>query len=137
MNPDLTPIFMAGTAILAGLTFVTAKAWPVIRRLVHFQDDMMGRPGFPGIFERLEGIEKMAAEVRHEVRHNDGSSLKDAVRRIEVGLRESHGEIVAEMDRHQAEDAELAKVVGEEISYVRSLGDRVSNIEALLERGTE
>lgn len=63
---------------------VIVKAWPFISGLVHLVETMKDLP------ERLEKIEKALCELKNnvfsvekEVTLNSGSSLKDAVKRIE------------------------------------------------------
>lgn len=95
--------------IIAGVRMFVRRFWPWLRRLVQFVDDVAGeepRPGLPdgrpGLFGRLDrvesGLERVgniaarAAEGIDEVRAittpNGGSSLRDAVDRLEVGLAE-------------------------------------------------
>lgn len=60
-----------------------------------FLDDWTGqpaRPGHrarPGIPQRLEALETGQAEIRAQLRTNDGSSLRDAVDRIPPNNREA------------------------------------------------
>lgn len=67
-------------------------------RLTHFLDDWFGevaRPGFaarPGIPERLESVEG-------QLRAKDGSSLRDAVTRIEVRV-----DTIEKQGRHDVAD---------------------------------
>lgn len=84
-------MFMAAGAVAAGLgllfvlTRIGRRVWALFQALDDFFDDWRGSParaGVPrraGVMERLESIE-------HEVRTNDGSSLKDAVKRVEAKL---------------------------------------------------
>ncbi len=85
MDALLTTALIIGaiTAIVVGVT-KTVQFFAKISRHV---DDLVGeeaRPGVParpGIMQRLENIE-------HELTTNSGSSLKDAVRRIEANQEE-------------------------------------------------
>nr|WP_240982096.1 MULTISPECIES: hypothetical protein [unclassified Streptomyces] len=60
------------------------------RRVGEFLDDWSGvdaRPGVPerpGVMARLGSVEKQLAEVRHELHPNSGSSLRDAVDRVDA-----------------------------------------------------
>lgn len=62
---------------------------PFLRKIGYFLDDWNGepaRPGFegrPSVPVRLEAIEREQKRVSHEVQTNSGSSLKDAVKRLE------------------------------------------------------
>lgn len=91
-TPDLTWILTALAAAGGVIGFVVHKAWPWLRRLVAFVNDLAGepaRPGFdgrPGVMERIQAIEADVAHVRSEVTTNGGTSLRDAVRRIEHRL---------------------------------------------------
>ncbi|MBB6172166.1 ubiquinone biosynthesis protein UbiJ [Nocardiopsis mwathae] len=61
----------------------------MVRRVVHLVDDLAGEPeragveARPGLMERVAALEERVEEVRHEVQHNNGGSLKDAVKRTE------------------------------------------------------
>lgn len=72
------------------------KVWPVVARIQHFMDDMLGeeaRPGVdrrPGLIERAAQLERahvtthdVQQAILHELLPNSGSSLRDAVNRIE------------------------------------------------------
>jgi len=85
------------------ITIAFVKTSKVIKRIVHFFDDYFGeegRPGIeprPGFSERMASIEKsleVGAEkfntieykldkIDYELRPNSGTSLRDAVNRIE------------------------------------------------------
>lgn len=65
--------------VMAGVLWVTVKVWPVLRRMVQTVDTLSDLP------ERLQRIERQVGIVRGEVTHNGGTSLKDAVRRVEQG----------------------------------------------------
>ncbi|GAA5048138.1 hypothetical protein HNP84_000235 [Thermocatellispora tengchongensis] len=98
-NATLDVFIIAG--IIAGglgLLFVLARIgrylWRLFQGIDDFLDDWRGeppRPGVParpGVMERLERVEQEVVAVRHEVTTNDGSSLKDAVKRVETKLGE-------------------------------------------------
>lgn len=70
-------------------------AWPVVRKLNHFVDDVVGEPDRPGVPGR-PGLMERVATIEHEVKTNHGSSLKDAVKRIE-GVQEEHGGKLAQL----------------------------------------
>lgn len=101
---DVTLADIAIWVAVAGFVFAMFK-WliPFARKLVHFLDDVAGesaRPGVParpGLMERLSVVEEKQDEqslslaqqsaalavVQHEVTTNHGSSLKDAVKKLE------------------------------------------------------
>ena len=68
------------------------KATKLVKRFIHFLDDYFGeeaRPGFegrPGLQERLKFMEDEIACISFEMRPNHGTSIKDAVGRIEDRL---------------------------------------------------
>lgn len=76
MTPTIGDVIL-WLACLVVVAAVVRKLWPTLRRIVHTFDLIEGLPG------RLDSIDKQLADVVHEVTHNDGSSIKDAVRRIE------------------------------------------------------
>lgn len=90
---DLETMLAVGvslTVIVGGLAGAWRKwAGPFIRKIGYFLDDWNGepaRPGFdgrPSVPVRLEAIEREQRRVSHEVQTNSGSSLKDAVKRLE------------------------------------------------------
>lgn len=92
---DLIPL-APWLAAIAVIIWVGVKVWPYLRKLSHFIDDVAGepaRPGIParqGLMERLSTVEQKQDEqgavlevVQHEVTTNHGSSLKDAVKKLE------------------------------------------------------
>jgi hypothetical protein len=68
------------------------KTTKLVKRFIHFLDDYFGeeeRPGFegrPGMQERLKFMEEEIACISFEMRPNHGTSIKDAVGRIEQRL---------------------------------------------------
>jgi hypothetical protein len=69
-------------AITAIVVFVR-QALAIVRKTVRFFDEWLGTEEEPGFAQRLKGIERDLNEVHKEVTYNSGTSLKDAVRRIE------------------------------------------------------
>lgn len=86
--PEWLPylIFTVIGMLIGAVIWLIKVFWPFVRKVSHFVDDVAGEPdrpgvpGRPGLMERVEHIE-------HEVKTNHGSSLKDAVKRIE-GVQE-------------------------------------------------
>lgn len=76
--------------------FVVWKVGPIIRKWSRFIDRVTGVPAdpktgqkeIPGIFERLDHQDTVLETIRHEVEFNNGSSVKDAVTRVEKALNE-------------------------------------------------
>lgn len=86
--------FLIGVAAVA--IYVAARFSKPMRRrldwLDEFRDDWRGVPdrdgvpGRPGVMVRLAGMEARQAGTEAELRTNGGSSLRDAVKRIETGM---------------------------------------------------
>jgi hypothetical protein len=86
-------IMLAATVTAIGVIGVGLhKTTKLVKRFIHFLDDYFGeeeRPGFegrPGMQERLKIIEMQVDHISYEMRPNSGSSIKDAVARIEKRL---------------------------------------------------
>lgn len=80
-------------AITAIVVFVR-QALGIVRKTVRFFDEWLGTEEEPGFAQRLKGIEKDLNEVHKEVTYNSGTSLKDAVRRIEDFQKVNHERIL-------------------------------------------
>lgn len=96
MTPDQT--LMAIAASITAITVIAIglkKALVFIKKAVHFFDDWIGSEDNPGMLERLENIEKDISEIKKEVTYNSGTSLKDAVRRIEGHQDGNHKRLLA------------------------------------------
>jgi len=74
-GPLIWTVFLI-TAIIG----VLVKTWPFISKVVHTVEIIAELP------DRLDKIETRLMNVEHEVRTNGGSSIKDAVKRIEDHL---------------------------------------------------
>ena len=86
-------MMLAATVTAIGVIGVGVyKASKLVKRFIHFLDDYFGeeeRPGFegrPGMQERLRFMEEEIACISFEMRPNHGTSIKDAVSRIEQRL---------------------------------------------------
>ena len=74
--------------------FFVWKVGPVLRKWSRFidrvigvpEDKKTGQPAVPGIFERLDHQDGVLETIRHEVEFNNGTSVKDAVTRVEKVL---------------------------------------------------
>lgn len=108
--PEWLPYLV--TAVI-GLLFGAAAwllkvAWPVVRKLNHFVDDVVGEPDRPGVPGR-PGLMERVAHIEHEVKTNHGSSLKDAVKRIEVTSEETSAKLTEHIKISKEYDAEQLK----------------------------
>ena len=79
----VAPWLVAIIIVIVGIV----KLWPYGQKLMRFIDDVAGEPERPG-FQSRPGLMERVARIEHEVRTNHGTSLKDAVKRIEVGQEE-------------------------------------------------
>ena len=93
MSPNEFLIMLAATITAIGVIGVGLhKATKLVKRFIHFLDDYFGeeaRPGFdgrPGMQERLSYMESEISCISYEMRPNSGSSIKDAINRIEKRL---------------------------------------------------
>jgi len=76
---DYGPIIWTVFLIVA-IVATLIKIWPFISKVVHTVDIIAELP------DRLDKIETRLMGVEHEVKTNNGSSIKDAVKRIEDHL---------------------------------------------------
>lgn len=85
-------IILTVSATLAALTVIIVslgKISKLVKRFIHFLDDYFGeeaRPGFagrPGMQERIKNIEDQVEHISYEMKPNSGTSIKDAINRIE------------------------------------------------------
>lgn len=88
-------MMLAATVTAIGVIGVGVyKASKLIKRFIHFLDDYFGeeeRPGFygrPGMQERMRIIEEELRHISYEMRPNSGTSIKDAINRIEKRLEQ-------------------------------------------------
>lgn len=77
--------------ILGGLGIIAfvVKGWPTFRRFIAFVDALLSLPAFIArTDETLEVHTEKIQEIHHEVNYNNGSSVKDAVARVEKRVSE-------------------------------------------------
>lgn len=87
---------MAVAGVLVAITAIAIfvkQVAGIIRKTVRFFDEWLGTEEDPGFADRLKYIEKDLREIHNEVTYNSGSSLKDAVRRIEEYQKVNHKRI--------------------------------------------
>lgn len=94
---------------IAILAFVVVKLWPFVVKFVRFMDDVAGEPARPG-YPARPGLMERVATIEHEVKTNHGSSLKDAVKRIELSQAEHRAENVAKFQTVEERLNELSEV---------------------------
>lgn len=88
---------MAVAGVLVAITAIAVfvrQVVVIIRKSVRFFDEWLGTEDEPGFAQRLKSIERDLNEVHKEVTYNSGTSLKDAVRRIEDFQKVNHERIL-------------------------------------------
>ena len=95
MEPTNFLMMLAATVTAIGVIGVgIRKSTILVKRFIHFLDDYFGeeaRPGFegrPGMQERLGYMESEILCISYEMRPNSGTSIKDAIARIEKRLEQ-------------------------------------------------
>lgn len=108
--PEWLPHLVAtAVVLLIGLVvWLVVKVWPFIRKVSHFVDDVAGAPARPGV-EKKFGLMERVALIEHEVKTNHGSSLKDAVRRIETTSKDTSKKLDEHIKISKEKDAEQDK----------------------------
>ncbi len=87
---------MAIAGVLVAITAIAVfvkQIVIIVRKTVRFFDEWLGTEEDPGFADRLRYIEKDLKDIHNEVTYNSGSSLKDAVRRIEDYQKINHQRI--------------------------------------------
>lgn len=94
---DVLVIWAVAAVAIAGLIALVVRVWQGVRRIVDRVDDLADdwngtpeRPGVPGrlgVMARLHRIEERVQAVEHELQPNSGTSLRDAVDRVDRRTR--------------------------------------------------
>jgi hypothetical protein len=104
---SVTALLALVTAVFGCLAWGTRHAWRIARRVTHFLDDYAGeeardgRPATPGFMARLASVETLIREIAGETKPNHGTSLRDALNRVERDVSEVRAE-VSDIRREQA-----------------------------------
>lgn len=73
---------------ILGIIAFFIKGWPKIRAFVQMVDSLSALAKFmTDTTATLAEQDKKIAEIHHEVNYNNGSSVKDAVARVELGVK--------------------------------------------------
>ena len=97
--------------IIAVLVFAY-KAWPVLRAFVRLVENLQSLPTFMNdTTATLKAQDAQIGDIHHEVKYNNGSSVKDAIRRVESGVKGIYARLdSADQDRedlrHDLEDTQ-------------------------------
>ena len=98
MSPLQTILTVGGVSTaIASLGYVVAKLLKFIQNVTRFMDDWYGTEEYPGVVERLaegnarfDNIEKEIIIVKAELFTNGGSSVRDAINRIEEAVTKNN-----------------------------------------------
>lgn len=97
-----------GAVVVAGVWFIYKKGWQSViafaRGLVNAAEILASVQGLPAYIERADAraaaadarhdrLEGKVDGIYHETHNNDGSSVKDSVDRIELGVKGLYGRI--------------------------------------------
>lgn len=120
MNTDY-PMLLASTATIIvtilGAWFAIAKfISPFFKRIrkwmntwEHFMEDWFGEEERPGVPKR-EGVMERLATLDHELKPNNGGSIKDAVDRIETSVHKMEIRLEEGDERFNLIEKRLAKI---------------------------
>lgn len=78
-------IWLVAIALLIG---VLIRLWPFIKNAVAIVDALVA---LPTLTKQIAAIQTQIDGIHHETHKNDGSSIKDAVGRVEEGVAGLHG----------------------------------------------
>lgn len=66
------------------LTSMAMRFWPWLKKIIALVDSLGQLPAF------IIRTDAAIADIHHEVKYNNGSSVKDAIARVELGVRSLH-----------------------------------------------
>lgn len=109
MSPEWVAALTAlVVAVFTGAAWLAARAWRILRRVVHFLDDYAGRPAIdgrpavPGFMARLSLVEEQLTHVVAETSPNHGTSLRDLVHQTAADvavIRDEQAKIKAQLGK--------------------------------------
>lgn len=131
--------WVLGLSVVVGAVTVIVRQLllPIHRGFLKLQDFLEewkgepARPGYaarPGVMQRLEQVEADMARVASEIRSNGGSSMKDAIARVETHLEELAA-------RDEVIKQELAEKYAESLTDRELLRQRIAQHEAIMAQG--
>lgn len=89
---------------ICSLVGVIVKLWPAVAQFVAIVNATAGLPAYIARADtRAAALERQVGEIHHEVHFNNGTSVKDAVIRVEKGVRGLYGKV----DELAATDVQL------------------------------
>lgn len=107
-------VFQAAAWVIGVLAVIAffVKAWPKIRAFVRIMDSLAALPQFMvDTTKTLASQDAKIADIHHEVRYNNGSSVKDGLARVEKGVQGIYGRLDA-ADKDRAELREDLEATG-------------------------
>lgn len=96
MDPVTAGAFGGLVALLSAIGWAFYKAWPAVRKLNHFVDDVAGepaRPGVParpGLVERMANVEDDMRVVKAEVKNSYHTNLREDLDGMAAEVRALH-----------------------------------------------
>lgn len=89
---------------ILGIIGFVLKGWPKVRAFVTMVDSLAGLPKFmDATTATLKAQDTKIDQIHHEVNYNNGSSVKDAIERVELGVKGLY-------DRADASDQNAAEL---------------------------
>lgn len=107
-------------AIFAAIAFIV-KAWPFVRNTFHILDALSTLPKF------MESTTDKLESIHHEVNYNNGSSVKDAIVRVESGVKN----LKIGQDENKEVVAQILSRVGKVEAFEAEAHERISKIESI------
>ena len=123
---DVT-VWQAGALVLAlivGIGWLARKVWPVVVKVKDFLDDWNGEPARPGAPARpgigarldhqrdhLQALEDALDYLQAQMKTNGGSTLRDAIDRIDAGQRSQVRTLEEHIEISQADREDLRRMV--------------------------
>lgn len=87
-------------ATLAGGGAVVVKLVRFLKKLGDTVDDLIGEPARPGVPER-PGVMTRLSTIEEQLHPNHGSTLRDAINRVESGVCRVEDGLAAHLEAHQ------------------------------------
>ena len=95
------------------LTRLLMRFWPWLKKVIFVTDSIGRLVSMSTVIEQLpafiERTDTAIADIRHEVKFNNGSSVKDAIGRVERGVKGLHEKVDEQKKTLDAADAALRK----------------------------
>lgn len=115
MSPEWVAALTAlVVAVFTAAAWLAARAWRILRRVVHFLDDFGGEPARdglparPGLMARMTAVEDGLTHVVAETSPNHGQSLRDIVVRTAAdvaGVKQEQSALRARVELFETQRA--------------------------------